>query len=941
LGDSLMEEDGQVVVLQKPRWSVLLKNPIWLVGVAVLLLHSPLNMLAIHFAPQSTFLPLSASMVLLNFCFAYGISGEKFTKRDIQATLMCVLSAFVMNLSMPMNRVENLDISNISSNVTLTNNSTAEEYVALFQGLFTNVGFTAYLMTWCALVFIATLVLCTVSAGNVLKPFALPLLVGLLQSQFHFIGKIAFKFLQDVGSNPSLWADQRYYFVMTASGVLYLFSSLLTVVGCRNLAMRYFVPAVFVSVTCFTIFESLLFFREWTTMEYRDIWVWAISEVVCIAAVFFIEPTIQVIAVPPDSPRDFEDKKKRDVLKAHRSVLSIIDEYKMRKAPAKNPAELNTFDMSTYGGGCVRVWPLLICLFVMATPVALFYSGLAFSAFTFLTVFQIYSGWKMGIHIALFAYVGIKKIIHYKNSDFKSLYQAEKAERNPRKRLSQTLAPLSDFDWNDLYHFVILPNYKEDEGCLAMAIQSVANSGIAKDQIVLVLAMEDRENWEGKGEDKKYTGAAKKKAERLSAKFKNSFHGVVYTEHPGDLKGETPGKSANTKWAASVVFGKEQDKPFGDSNKMILKNEKYNYENSIITVGDADSEFHSEYFAALTYHFLLAGGEENETPARYTTIWQAPILHYKNYLKQPVLVRLASFITSEHELSNLADPNSTRVPYSTYSLSANLAQAVNGWDPDWISEDWHMCLKCFMATKGKLRVLPIFLPVSNYAPEGEGVIDTIIARWDQAKRHAMGFSEIAYFIDFYPRVRDSCAPGPERRDFRWKSFFLFFKLLMIHLFMAVFFVVGPFNGYLVYFFVKNQVTVSLNVNSWTFLINCIFQAVGIISFIFVFIVSVHLYDTVRDRIDGACQTTDDGTVVCDEEGIPIDNPSLSILWRSRILHVLGVVVQSLSFFWIFLAAAAVTEWIAAFKTALRGHRVEVYDVAAKPKFDDIDLEPTT
>jgi len=346
LGDSLMEEDGQVVVLQKPRWTVLLRNPIWLLGVAVLLLHSPLNMLAIHFAPQSTFLPLSASMVFLNFVFAYGFSGEKFTKRDIQATLMCVLSACVMNLSMPMNRVENLDINNIASNAT--NITTAEDYVALFQGLFTNVGFTAYLMTWCALVFIATLVLCTVSAGNVLKPFAVPLLVGLLQSQFHFIGKIAFKFLQDVGSNPGLWKDQRYYFVMTASAALYLSSTWLTVIGCRNLAMRYFVPAVFVSVTCFTIFESLLFFREWTTMEYADIWIWAISEVVCIAAVFFIEPTIQVIALPPDSPRDFEDRKKRDVLKAHRSVLSIIDEYKMRKAPAKAPSALNTFDMSTY-----------------------------------------------------------------------------------------------------------------------------------------------------------------------------------------------------------------------------------------------------------------------------------------------------------------------------------------------------------------------------------------------------------------------------------------------------------------------------------------------------------------------------------------------------------------------------------------------------------------
>ena len=42
---------------------------------------------------------------------------------------------------------------------------------------------------------------------------------------------------------------------------------------------------------------------------------------------------------------------------------------------------------------------------------------------------------------------------------------------------------------------------------------------------------------------------------------------------------------------------------------------------------------------------------------------------------------------------------------------------MGGWDPDWISEDWHMFLKCFLNTGGEVSVSGIFLPVVNYTPE--------------------------------------------------------------------------------------------------------------------------------------------------------------------------------------------------------------------------------
>jgi len=115
---------------------------------------------------------------------------------------------------------------------------------------------------------------------------------------------------------------------------------------------------------------------------------------------------------------------------------------------------------------------------------------------------------------------------------------------------------------------------------------------------------------------------------------------------------------------------------------------------TVLTVADADNEVHLQYFEARTFHFVRGrSSEDHATPDRYHSIWQAPMLHYMNYLTQPGIVRLASFFTSQLELANMADPDAVRVPYSTYTISAALTKAVKGWGPDWISEVLHMGIK--------------------------------------------------------------------------------------------------------------------------------------------------------------------------------------------------------------------------------------------------------
>eukprot|EP00913_Durusdinium_trenchii_P017311 g16279.t1 len=146
----------------------------------------------------------------------------------------------------------------------------------------------------------------------------------------------------------------------------------------------------------------------------------------------------------------------------------------------------------------------------------------------------------------------------------------------------------------------------------------------------------------------------------------------------------------------------------------------------VITVIDDDSELHENYFEGLTYHYLKASDEE-----RYMTMFQPPITK--------------------------------------------------------------------LMTEGRARVKPIFLPLMNYAPEEDDAWSTVMpeslespealvkcwrSRWTQAKRHALGISEIVYVAT--KMYIGMCECG----DFWRGATFVYRMLPLFGKFIAVHFVVG-------------------------------------------------------------------------------------------------------------------------------------------------------
>ena len=329
-----------------------------------------------------------------------------------------------------------------------------------------------------------------------------------------------------------------------------------------------------------------------------------------------------------------------------------------------------------------------------------------------LLCFDVYWAWRSlngGIH----SYRGYKAIQATSLIDWKRKYEAE----------TTLLPPGTERDliaWDDVRHLVIIPTYKESFEKLRATVGKLAESEVAHEKLLVVLAME------GADED------APERFAQLQMEFGRSFLAFVGTTHPSDIAGEVRGKSSNEAWAAKqakVLFCDEMG---------------FSLNHLTITSCDADTLFHPRYFSALTYYFAT-------NPKRYRTFWQGPIFYYNNVWDVPAPLRLQNSLGGINHLAKLMRKYVVLFPQSTYSLSMRMCYEVGYWDVDVVPEDWHMFLKCFFELKGEPTVQPILLPVGNDGVRAHSYPRTYWEHYQQARRHAWGCSDIPYALRQFHR----------------------------------------------------------------------------------------------------------------------------------------------------------------------------------------------
>lgn len=277
------------------------------------------------------------------------------------------------------------------------------------------------------------------------------------------------------------------------------------------------------------------------------------------------------------------------------------------------------------------------------------------------------------------------------------------------------IADEAEIAWQDAHHLVIIPNYKESLELLSRTLNNLRQQQNAKTQISIILAMEG-------GEPNSY-----RKALFLQRHYAPHFANVYYTVHPRGLIGDMQCKSANLAWAVKWFFNK------------VVEPQSLDIENIVVTTMDADTRWHPKHFAALTYFFVTSKD-------RHRKFWQAPIRYHGNIWQVNPLMRIINTYATAFEMAYLAAPWWMAMPMSSYSLSLKLLQQSGNWDTDVIADEWHMLIKAYFATDGKVALQRIFLPFLADSTTGSNIWTSVKNRYAQTLRHAWGSKEVGYML---------------------------------------------------------------------------------------------------------------------------------------------------------------------------------------------------
>jgi len=297
--------------------------------------------------------------------------------------------------------------------------------------------------------------------------------------------------------------------------------------------------------------------------------------------------------------------------------------------------------------------------------------------------------------------IGLRRIDDYESIDWHQKYLDEKTP--------------SALDWDSVHHLVIIPNYNESMKILCRTLDQLSLQRNARTQISVLLAMEA-------AEPESY-----QKAQSLNRQYADFFANVYFTVHPRGLMGEMQCKSANLSWAVNRFLENVVDEHELDPDKLVL------------TTMDADTRWHVNHFAALTYHFAT-----NED--RHRIFWQAPIRYHGNIWQVNPLMRIINTYATAFELAYLAAPWWMAMPMSSYSLSLKLLEQSGNWDTDVIADEWHMLIKAYFATGGHVSIQHIYLPFLADSTTGANIFQSIKNRYSQTLRHAWGSKEVGYML---------------------------------------------------------------------------------------------------------------------------------------------------------------------------------------------------
>lgn len=285
--------------------------------------------------------------------------------------------------------------------------------------------------------------------------------------------------------------------------------------------------------------------------------------------------------------------------------------------------------------------------------------------------------------------------------------------------------------YNEIYHLVFLPTYKEEKGVIRETLHSLLRCSYPAKRMHIVLAGEERdaENFQSIVAD-------------LLPQFESQFAGLYTTIHPKNLPDEIPGKGSNLNYSANQIVPK-------------LVAQGLDPDKTIVSSFDVDTIVHPQYFSCLTWHYLTV-------PEPTRSSYQPVALYNNNLWESPAAVRVAMFGTTFWLMTELARPEGM-MTFSSHSMSLRMLMDVGYWVKDMVSEDSHIFLQGLVHYHGRYRVTPIHLPVSMDTVMTGKYVPALVALYKQLRRWAWGVENFPYMVEAFSRDKEM----PFKTKFWW------------------------------------------------------------------------------------------------------------------------------------------------------------------------------
>lgn len=271
------------------------------------------------------------------------------------------------------------------------------------------------------------------------------------------------------------------------------------------------------------------------------------------------------------------------------------------------------------------------------------------------------------------------------------------------------------FKYDDYYHLVIFPFYKEPREVLDGALKGLKESEYDSKKLIVVLAAEERA-----GED------AAALAKEMEGKYGADFGHFLVTIHPDDIEGEIAGKGSNVHWALHKVHSEVIEKHQIPTIKILT------------SIFDVDTVIFPHYFNCLIWYFMTV-----ENP--HKSAFQPVPLFTNNLWEASALSRVMAMSSTFWQMIMQERPDKAAT-FSSHSVSYQALYEIGYGQPNVVSEDSRIYWNLLIANNGDFEVVSMSYPIAMDATTAPSIWGTIKNIYRQHRRWTYGVENWCYIV---------------------------------------------------------------------------------------------------------------------------------------------------------------------------------------------------